>query len=307
MTNESPLAHSFSLSGLTEVSNIRLGLPMWFMAPWRGRLLSAGVRQGDALSEYSQVFSSAEGNTTFYGLLAAERAALWCRQVPPAFRFCFKIPQTISHAENMPAALQQEKAWLAEFLAVTGDMTGLLILQLPARTGPERLTELEAVLAELTAMSRVPLAVEVRNPHFFSKGEAEVQLLRLLASYHADRVIFDSRGLFQDHSLNDAVLDARSKKPRLPVHPLATGQNPVVRFIGHSDWRQNQRYLQQWALKLKQWLQEGRTPWLFIHTADNTDAPEFARWICQMLGLPSADWPGEQTPAGMSGDLFAPD
>lgn len=304
MTNETRLAHPFSLSGLIDISDLRIGLPMWFMDSWRNHLLSDGCRPADALAEYSQVFSAVEGNTTFYGLPDARRAGRWRQLAAEDFRFCFKIPQTISHSRDPLLALQQDQT-LLPFLQQMDTAAGLLMLQLPAAFSPQWLPQLQELLHGLQTMTQIPLAVEVRHPAFFDKGRAEQALLRLLADAGADRVIFDSRGLFRDDSTAAAVVDARGKKPRLPVHAVATGNNPVVRFIGHSDWPQNLAYVEQWARKLQQWVSEGRTPWLFIHTAANTDAPQFARWLTEQLGLCLPLWPGEiQTAPRQNGDLF---
>lgn len=45
----------------------------------------------------------------------------------------------------------------------------------------------------------------------------------------------DSRPLFALPPSNAAIIDAHKKKPRVPVHAIATANNPVVRFIGQPD------------------------------------------------------------------------
>ena len=298
---------------LIDISNLRIGLPMWYMKEWRGGLLQADVKAADALSQYSQVFNAIEGNTTLYGLPSADRARSWKAMAADDFRFSFKIPRTISQADDMAAALA-DAAEFRQFLQIMGDSIGLLMLQLPGRFGPSALPQLAEVLQQLQALTPVPVSVEVRHAAFFDKADNEAALLRLLADHHADRVVFDSRGLFADVSTDPHVLEGQRKKPRFPVHPVSTGNNPVIRFIGHSDWPQNMRYLQQWSGKLSEWLSQGKQPWLFIHTPANTDAPEFARWILQQLGMRMALWPGEvaeesDKAAGLEGqttDLFGP-
>lgn len=309
MTNDNPLAHPFPLTDPRNSAQLYLGLPMWFMSGWKGRLLSTRCGAADALGEYSQVFSSVEGNTTFYGLPTAERAERWARQVPEHFRFCFKVPESISHAADIPRQLMNQGAQLADFIAPLRERIGVLLMQLPASFTPQRSTELFSALEMLQQLLELPLAVECRHPDFFLKDRHEVLLLQTLNRLAVNRVIFDSRGLFQDGSMTDAVLHAQSKKPRLPVHPLATAQNPVVRFIGHSDGLRNRHYLEQWRLKIQQWLSEGRSPYFFVHTAGNQNCPEFAREIVRLWGGDMAAWPGEivrdDPAAGMTADLFA--
>ncbi len=269
---------------------------MWFMQQWRGHLLSADTRSADALAQYSRVFNAIEGNTTLYGLPAQERAEAWRQMAAEGFRFSFKIPRSISQAGDIAATLKSSPDF-HRFMAQMEPVTGLLMLQLPGHFGPRQLPQLAAGLEALRSITRVPVAVEVRHPGFFDKSRHEPALLRLLADHHADRVVFDSRGLFADISTDPAVQEAQRKKPRFAVHPVATADNPVIRFIGHSDWQQNRRYLQQWAGKLRQWIMEGKQPWLFIHTASNQDAPQFARWCLAELGITLPPWPGESAPA----------
>ncbi len=298
MTNESRLAHPFSLSELIDVSNLHIGLPMWFMPQWRGQLLGKKTTSAEALLEYSRVFSCVEGNTTFYGLPSVSRAEAWLAQVADDFRFCFKLPRDISHGQNLLRAAQQAAA-LDVFLQQMGARLGVLMIQLPAAFSPSRLGELAELIVYLRALTPAAIAVEVRHPDFFRKDGNERALLRLLADHEADRVIFDSRGLFADNRTDNDVLEAQSKKPRLPVHPIATANNPVVRFIGHSDWQKNEQYLVQWQQKIVQWCKEGKQCWFFVHTASNLDAPEFARWIMDIWGAEQKPWPGQSNP-----DLF---
>jgi len=300
MTNESPLAHPLSssetavnpLSDLIRFSDLRIGLPMWFMKAWQGNLLLPGTPAPEALLQYSQVFNAIEGNTTLYGLPTVQRAQTWKQMAGNNFLFSFKLPRSISQAPDMAAALHKASEF-HQFMEVMGDSLGLLMLQLPGSFVPQRLPELAAVLQELKQLTSVAVAVEVRNAGFFDKSDNESGLLRLLADFDSDRVVFDSRGLFADTSQDPLVLEGQQKKPRFPVHPVATGHNPVVRFIGHSDWKMNLRYLAQWSGKLREWINEGKQPWFFIHTAANTDAPQFARWVTAQLGLEMPVWPGE--------------
>ena len=112
-----------------------------------------------------------------------------------------------------------------------------------------------------------------------------------------NRIMLDSRPLFSvPASLaakNAALVDAQGKKPRLPVHLLATANSPVVRLIGLPHPEDNHPFLPSWLPHWKQWLAEGKDLYLFIHTADNARAPELARQVSRLLGQEMAPWPGE--------------
>lgn len=66
-----------------------------------------------------------------------------------------------------------------------------------------------------------------------------------------NRVSFDTRALFA-HPKNDPVtLEAFRAKPRMPVHVIATGNSPFIRFITPLDIELGYDYLAPW---IKKWL-----------------------------------------------------
>ena len=105
--------------------------------------------------------------------------------------------------------------------------------------------------------------------------------------------MLDSRPLFSVPATTPALVDAQGKKPRLPVHLLATANAPMVRFIGLPDPAANHPFLPSWLPHWRQWLAEGKDLYLYIHTADNARAPELARQITRLLEQEMAPWPGE--------------
>ncbi|UQI40580.1 DUF72 domain-containing protein [Vreelandella venusta] len=265
-----------------------LGLPMWANQDWLGTLYPKHAKT-DLLSDYAAIFSSVEGNTTFYsGAPKAETVAAWARQIPPHFRFCFKLPATVTHDQRLT---QPENAWaFLEALTPLHDRLGPTMVQLPRDFGPSELPQLEALLAQWPA--DLPCAVEVRHRAFFLKGDAEKALNRLLITYSANRVMLDVRPLFSTPA-NDhpGLAHAQQEKPKLPLHVLSTANYPVIRFIGHIDKTINRDYFTPWIDRLALWISQGKTPFLFVHTADNRASPELARCLYhevqQRIALPA--------------------
>jgi len=150
-------------------------------------------------------------------------------------------------------------------------------------------------LAELVAFIDevgVPIAVEVRNQAFFAKGEEERLLNRLLLERGVERICLDPRALFSCTSRELGVLHAQAKKPRVPPRPTAFSQHPQVRFIGHPELAANEPFLLPWLDKVAAWIEEGRSPYVFLHTADNrlaaALAQRFHRGLMERLpGLPA--------------------
>ncbi len=272
-----------------------LGCPIWSNPDWNSRLYSADARRGDWLRQYASVFTAVEGNSTFYGLPKPAVVARWREETGGAFRFCFKFPRRISHELRLCHADAETHEFLKRLLPLE-ERLGPLFLQLHQDFGPPALPTLAAYLDGLP--TSLAYAVEVRHPDFFAKGEAEKALNRLLHDRGMDRVCLDSRALFTARPDAVATREAQARKPRLPVHPLALGPQPLVRYIGHPEVEENRQYLAQWAGKIAQWLSEGRRPVFFTHTPDNQRAPELAERFHAALQehrpeLPNlAPWPG---------------
>ncbi|NAT21721.1 hypothetical protein CU665_02095 [Pseudomonas syringae pv. actinidifoliorum] len=257
-----------------------LGCPSWSENAWRDSLYPEEARPTDFLSLYTQVFNVVEGNTTFYARPAASTVQRWAETMPEDFRFTAKFHKDISHNGDLRQQVGAAEA-LIRLLAPLGGRIAPFWLQLPASFTPQRLAELVGFIDELN----VPLAVEVRNMAFFMKGDEERMLNRLLHDRGVERICLDSRALFSCVSSDPAVLHAQSKKPKVPPRPAALTLFPQVRFIGGPDLDANNAFLVQWVEKVAVWIEEGRTPYVFLHTPDNLKAPEQARRFHEQLML----------------------
>nr|WP_240670624.1 DUF72 domain-containing protein [Actinoplanes solisilvae] len=67
------------------------------------------------------------------------------------------------------------------------------------------------------------------------------------------------------------------QETRLPVRPVALTDHPIVRYLGRDDPVRTVAGWQRWLPVVAGWLREGRSPTVFIHTPDNSDAPALAR------------------------------
>ena len=271
-----------------------LGCPGWGMKSWVGRLFPAATKHADFLAHYAAVFNTVEGNTTFYALPTAEVVARWREQVPPAFRFCFKFPRTVSHDKLLIDASADVATFLERIAPLAeDDKLGSLMLQLPPRFGPEHLGRLRAFLDALP--SGLHYAVELRHDLFFAGGIEEDEAVELLREKHVDIVMMDARGLHAGNSLAQA--DVRARKPNLPVVMRATAERPITRCVPHESFEAGRHFVETWAPQLARWISEGKAPYFFMHAPDDTFAPENAYAFHDMLRA-HADvgelppWPG---------------
>jgi len=247
---------------------------MWANRDWVGPYLPADTPAGRELEAYAQVCNAVEGNTTFYATPDAATVERWRLATPPGFRFVFKLPREVTHDRRLRDVDGPVAAFL-ERIEPLSDRLGPVMIQLPASFGPDDIGVLAAFLD--ASPTSVSWAVEVRHLAFHAGGEAERPLNDLLHRHGADRVVLDSRPVFDGPRDTPEEQEAWEKKPRVPVRAVATGHQPIVRFIGQTAEEANPPYWQPWIERVGRWLDDGRRPIVFLHTPDNMVSPALCR------------------------------
>jgi uncharacterized protein YecE (DUF72 family) len=283
------------------IQGYALGCPIWANKEWIGSLFAKGTKPASFLEAYASVFNTVEGNTTFYALPSPETVSRWKEQTPDTFRFCLKLHRTITHDKRLQYA-ETETEHFFNLFALLGKRLGPFLIQLPPTFGIRELPSLEAYLDALP--SDFEYAVEVRHKELFLQEHAEDHLNDILSSRGVDRVVFDARGVHSATSDDEFTTEAQTRKPNLPIRYETTGPRPFVRFISHPTLERNLDMWSHWAHVLAGWMNEGQTPYFFMHVPNNLHAPQFARTFHEMVyaidpfvgDMPP--WPGEQPPAG---------
>ncbi len=247
---------------------------MWAHRPWVGRWFPADTPSGSELAAYATWNTTVEGNTTHYASPKPAIVARWAELAPAGFRFCFKVPKAITHEKRLRNSAVDVDKFLAAIEPLTGRL-GPVQLQLPATFGPDDLDVLADVCVNVPRS--VEWAVETRHTEFAAGGSHERALNDLLANQGINRVILDSRTLFDGFPQDESEREAWDRKPRLPVRPVATADQPLVRIIGVNDPVQTIAGWGKWVPKIAQWCERGLTPHVFIHTPNNHDSPDLAR------------------------------
>jgi uncharacterized protein YecE (DUF72 family) len=272
-----------------------MGLPFWRFEGWQGSLYARDSRPSELLSQYARAFEAVEGNTTFYAMPSERTVERWARAVPDRFRFCFKLPRSITHEAKLHEAGGETRAFL-ERLRPLEPKLGPIMIQLPPDFGPDALPRLERFLADLPDGLR--FAVELREPSLAAEGIPAQLADELLEEAGVGRVIMDTRPLRDGPGDHPDILAARHRKPELPVREHALSHDPVVRIVFHPDRAVNERWLERWAGILTGWLREGREPTVFVHSPSNRESPHIARDLRQRIDRriavgPMPEWPGE--------------
>jgi len=261
-------------SGTLGTMKLHVGCAMWTYAPWQGRYLPGSLSPRDRLRAYTTWCNAVEGNTTFYATPALGTVKSWAGQTPADFRFILKLPKQITHERRLADCADPLRAFLSA-IEPLGDRARTLWIQLPPSFSPAGLDALTGFLRRLPRGHRY--CVEVRHRAFFADPRSEQRLERALGDVGAEWMTFDTTVLFGSPPVSDAERDAWAKKPRVPRRSRALTSCPVVRYIGRDDAARTVAGWQYWLGTVAGWLREGRSPTVFIHTPDNTEALELAR------------------------------
>ena len=247
---------------------------MWTHAPWQGRFLPQAVPAKERLAAYATWCNAVEGNTTFYATPSRSSVESWARQTTSEFRFVVKLPKLITHERRLTDIDAELRAFLTA-IEPLGPRAHALWVQLPASFTPSGIGTLASFLHRLP--SSYKCAVEVRHRAFFEDAHWAAQLERALFGVGAEWVPFDTIALFQSPPTSAAEREAWTKKPRLPRRSHALTGHPIVRYIGRDTNASTVEGWQHWVGTVAEWLREGRSPTVFIHTPDNADALMLAR------------------------------
>lgn len=267
---------------LNEHHNFRLGLAVWAFKAWVGNFYPSKTQATNFLQRYAERMLAVEGNTTFYSVPSAEMVARWVQKTPSEFRFCPKLPRTITHEgalmPHLPAALT-----FCELMQQLGVRLGPVMVQLPPSYSPAFISDLESFLSAWPRQ-QVPIAVEVRHLDWFSADHAAA-LSSLLQALSVGSVLLDTRAMYdwEDEGDRDPQLHSNRKKPKVPLQPVTTAEFAIVRYISHPQLLRNEAYLNGWAQQINQWLGEGKQIYFFVHCPREEESPAIARYFQQTL------------------------
>ena len=242
------------------MNNFHLGCAVWSYKGWVGEFFPPKTKTQDFLSLYSQRLTAVEGNTTFYGVPEAKTVVRWGEQTSPDFKFCPKLPKTITHSGSLQEQIDAALAFLTT-MENLGDRLGPIFAQLPPSYSPDSWQDLEAFL-QAWPQNRHPLAVEVRHQDWFKEPNNR-KLNNLLSQLKISRVLLDSRPIY--NCPDDPQINSQRRKPKLPLLPEVTANFSIIRFISHPQAELNQSFLREWVGLVQKWLEQGIEVYFFVH------------------------------------------
>jgi uncharacterized protein YecE (DUF72 family) len=291
--------------------NFYIGCPIWSWKGWVGNFYPEGTKPSEFLHEYTRRLTTVEGNTTFYAVPAQKTLEGWVEEMPLGFRFCPKVPKAISHQGKLIENIERAREFI-NIMSQLGTRLGSMFLQLPPRYSPKLLGDLTAFLAQWPR--EVRLAVEVRHLDWFDEPHDEA-LNQLLTEHNMARVTIDTRPIrdlsgeeILAGSVYQSLVEARERKPDVPVVPKRTADFIFIRYIGHPEVEVNDPYLKEWGDYVISQLQDGADVYMFCHSPNNFAAP----WLCRRVysqvekgvGIPPLLWNELDNESYEQGQLF---
>ncbi|MEM7796898.1 MAG: DUF72 domain-containing protein [Cyanobacteria bacterium P01_C01_bin.118] len=271
------------------MTNFRIGCAVWAYKDWLGNFYPTGSRAHDFLHLYGQRMTCVEGNTTFYSIPSQEIVKRWADNTPDTFRFCPKLPRTVTHAGALMPQLPNALTFLT-LMQGLGPRLGPIFAQLPPKYSPALFSDLEQFVAGWPHETS-PLAVEVRHLDWFKPPYSD-RLDALLTTFGVGRVLLDTRPIFTwSNPADDPQLRSERKKPRVPLLPTATTSFLLVRYISHPDLDRNRDFLATWVDRVDNWLAQGLTVYFFVHCPTEAKSPAIARYFQEQLEKAGIDVP----------------
>lgn len=274
----------------TNAPVLYIGPTGYNMRPWLGKWYPPGTSEKRFLNYYAKQFNTIEFNTTHYRIPDCSTVDRWREAVPTDFRFCPKIPQTISHAHDLGLS-GSEMPLFCEAVQRFGPVLGCCFIQLPPQFIPREVNVLARFLESFSP--KIPLAVEVRNAAFFQGGTEAEAYFALLEKMDIATVITDVAGR------------------RDVCHCRLSNGVAMIRFVGNAVGGElhptDRDRVRQWAGRLRDWFGAGlREAYFFTHQPDNLLAPELAAYCWEIFheAMPNVTMRGPRPVGGRQGSLF---
>jgi uncharacterized protein YecE (DUF72 family) len=237
-----------------------IGTSGWNYAGWKEDFYS-GVPRKSWLEYYAASFDALEVDGTFYHLLRENVARAWYERTPANFRFAVKGHRYITHLKRLEPPAESLKLQ-RNSAAPLGEKLSAVLWQLPANFHKD-IRKLSGFAVMLDGWPEVRHVIEFRDRSWFDDEVAGLMERERLAVCQSDAATW-------------------------PMWKAVTTDLVFVRLHGHSStYASNYEHdeLEQWAKRVRNWLNEGRD----VHVYFDNDAKGYAPWnaltLMELLGL----------------------
>jgi uncharacterized protein YecE (DUF72 family) len=132
---------------------------------WIGPFYPGTIKSSEMLPYYAGCFPAVEIDSSYYGVPPAATVARMNARTPPEFRFCFKVPATVTHPPDASVKrVHSDAALFVESIALLKEegKLGCALLQFPNGFRNTE-TALDYLRRAVEALRPLPLVAEFRN------------------------------------------------------------------------------------------------------------------------------------------------
>jgi uncharacterized protein YecE (DUF72 family) len=242
---------------------VYVGCAKWGIKEWVGKLYSPKTKDKDFRVNYLKQFNCIELNPTHYRIPSATMINEWKTGADKDFRFCPKFYQGISHFARLKNCERLTEEFYKSIENFENNL-GTCFLQLPPNYPPKNFSDLEKYLVNLPKKTEVCL--ELRHKEWFSNQKISDELYEMLKKNKIGFVITDAAGR------------------RNVIHMRLSTPTAFIRFVGNSLHPTDYTRIDDWALRIKHWLESGIEKVYFImHMHDEINSPELCAYTIKQI------------------------
>ena len=239
-------------------TKVYVGCAKWGRTEWVGKIYPPKTKDKDFRSYYLKQYNSLELNPTHYRTPSALQVKSWREGAAKDFKFCPKFPQVISHMKRLKEC-ERETELFYNAVKNFGTNLGTCFLQLPPNFPPKNFAILEKYVSSLP--NDLNVCVEFRHPMWFS-----------------DVKVFDETfNMLRENNIGSVITDTAGRRD--VVHTRLTTSTAFIRFVGNNLHPSDFKRVDDWAAKLKRWMNSGIGSFYFMmHMHDEKDSPELSAY-----------------------------
>jgi len=220
-----------------------IGTAGWQYPEWKNSFYPRGMPTSQFLTHYSSVFNAVELNSSYYRLPRPETIMEWKVRTQSNFKLCPRLIQAITFKNKLKKGDNLLKAFLGHFLPLD-DRLGPVVIEIP---------------------KDIAFTHENVEPFLDMLGRFSHHYTFVIEPRHVSWMDPRAGKMCEERELTWSISDFCG---RIPTIQKTIGDKVYLRFHGTQDLNES-RYtvdtLLYCAEKVKHWLEEGKTVYVFFN------------------------------------------
>jgi uncharacterized protein YecE (DUF72 family) len=247
-------------------AHFHVGCMNWGHKEWLGKIYPAGTKEKDLLQHYSQHYDSIELTATNYKLYKADVLKQWAEKVNnPKFKFCPKAHRGMSFLRDTSMRQDVTSAFIANIMGFGQNLGPIFITHNENHRWDDQ-GEKDFFKYLETLPGDLAFFVEERSPGFFGDK-------KLMDRYYAK---------LRELKIGTIITDTAARRDVL--HMQLTVPKAFIRFVGNSLHPSDFQRIDNWASRIKKWLDAGiDAVYFFVHMHNEGKSPDLTQYVVQQF------------------------